>query len=159
MWTARKRPTTMTLPEPNHFTLLVPRSWATGIEQYAGTCDNNPPKLDVAGAAAADASTADVEPSTDAVETQHVTVDEPGQPCAADLDVITVVVEPQHIDVQDIDKAAVQQNTCTRRRRRRKRKRATSNTVGKRQRQVIIIVYVVCVCVCACVSVCASVTL
>ena len=45
MWTARMRPTAQTLPEPNHFTVLVPRSGATGIEEYAGT---NQTHLDVA---------------------------------------------------------------------------------------------------------------
>ena len=151
MWTARMRPTAQTLPEPNHFTVLVPRSGATGIEEYAGT---NPTHLDVAVDAAADASTEDVEPSIDAADTVHVNVDvdEHEQASAGDPDVSTV--EPQHTDVQVTDEAAVQKNTCKGRGRRRKRKRShTKTSVGtkdkpacataindeKRQRQVIII--------------------
>ena len=33
MWTVKAPPSVPTVPEPNHFVLMVPRIWSTGIEK------------------------------------------------------------------------------------------------------------------------------
>jgi len=47
MWTLRTEPTSTILPEPNHFVVLVPRLWSTGISRLPEPADTIPPVTEV----------------------------------------------------------------------------------------------------------------
>jgi hypothetical protein len=47
MWTVRSQPVGTDIPEPNHFAVLVPRSWSTGIANFP---DNPPESVDMSSA-------------------------------------------------------------------------------------------------------------